>query len=66
MLNNIKDHTEFDIGSIFAQHFPNKKEVVISVSDFGLGIPDKVRELGTKVPAWIICFKQSSSTMAGK
>lgn len=44
LFNNIQDHTTHDFGSIFVQHFPNDKEVTISVSDLGLGIPEKVRE----------------------
>jgi anti-sigma regulatory factor (Ser/Thr protein kinase) len=48
LFNNIKDHTRYDIGSIFVQQFPNAGTIDICVSDFGLGIPDKVRE---KVPS---------------
>jgi anti-sigma regulatory factor (Ser/Thr protein kinase) len=44
LFNNIQDHTRYDIGSIFVQHFPREHSIVISVSDFGLGIPAKVRE----------------------
>lgn len=44
LFNNIKDHTKHDIGSIFVQHYPKEKRVTISVSDFGIGIPAKVRE----------------------
>ena len=44
LFNNIQDHTRYDIGSIFVQHFPNVHGITISVSDFGLGIPIKVRE----------------------
>jgi hypothetical protein len=44
LFNNIKDHTQFDIGSIFVQHYPNENRVSISLSDFGLGIPEKVKE----------------------
>lgn len=44
LFNNIQDHTQYDIGSIFVQHYPNEKRVTISVSDFGLGIPDSVRK----------------------
>jgi anti-sigma regulatory factor (Ser/Thr protein kinase) len=47
LFNNIQDHTRYDIGSIFIQHFPNENSVIFSVADFGLGIPDKVR---SKVP----------------
>ena len=47
LFNNIQDHTQYDIGSIFVQHFPRENQVIISLSDFGAGIPDKVRE---KIP----------------
>jgi anti-sigma regulatory factor (Ser/Thr protein kinase) len=43
LFNNIQDHTRYDIGSIFIQHFPNENCVIFSIADFGLGIPDKVR-----------------------
>jgi anti-sigma regulatory factor (Ser/Thr protein kinase) len=44
IFNNIQDHTRHDIGSIFVQHFPKENAVVSSISDMGLGIPQKVRE----------------------
>src|SRR5262249_7423998 len=47
LFNNIQDHSRFDIGSIFVQHFPSDHAVAISLSDFGIGIPAKVRE---KIP----------------
>ena len=47
LFNNIQDHTQYDIGTICAQHFPNEARVYISLSDMGLGIPERVR---TKVP----------------
>ncbi|MBV9052720.1 MAG: hypothetical protein JO357_17665 [Hyphomicrobiales bacterium] len=47
LFNNIQDHTAYDIGSIFAQHFPNKKEIIIALSDYGRGIPASVR---TRLP----------------
>jgi hypothetical protein len=43
LFNNIQDHTRYDIGSIFIQHFPNENFVIFSVADFGLGIPETVR-----------------------
>jgi anti-sigma regulatory factor (Ser/Thr protein kinase) len=43
LFNNIQDHTRYDIGSIFVQHFPNRENVTIAVSDFGAGIPHNVR-----------------------
>jgi hypothetical protein len=44
IFNNIQDHTRYDIGSIFVQHFPHENTVTISVSDFGLGIPGNVQQ----------------------
>lgn len=44
LFNNIRDHTRYDIGSIFVQHFPRENRVVVSVSDFGIGIPENVRK----------------------
>ena len=43
LFNNIKDHTRFDIGSIFVQHYPQEKRINLSLADFGVGIPEKVR-----------------------
>jgi len=40
---NISDHSEVGIGCFFAQHYPNMHEVQVSISDFGIGIPRKVR-----------------------
>src|SRR5690606_1131781 len=33
VFNNTKDHSTLDVDSIFVQHFPNKKEVCISIAD---------------------------------
>lgn len=43
IFNNIGDHSHEQIGSIFAQHFPNKRELSICVADFGRGIPTSVK-----------------------
>lgn len=45
LFNNIKDHTRYDIGCIFVQHFPKEDRVIIAVSDFGSGIPSSVRKV---------------------
>jgi anti-sigma regulatory factor (Ser/Thr protein kinase) len=45
LFNNIKDHTRYDIGSIFVQHFPRENRIIIALSDFGLGIPERVRTI---------------------
>jgi anti-sigma regulatory factor (Ser/Thr protein kinase) len=43
LFNNIIEHTRYDIGSIFVQYFPKENRVIVALSDFGLGIPEKVR-----------------------
>jgi len=45
LFNNIKDHSSREIGSVFAQHFPNINRVGIAVADFGRGIPASVRSV---------------------
>lgn len=45
LFNNIDNHTEMDIGFIFAQHYPQKKHIKIALGDFGHGIPNKIRIL---------------------
>ena len=45
IFNNIKDHSEEGIGCCFAQHFPNKNEVLLAISDFGVGIPSQMKKL---------------------
>lgn len=47
IFHNVNDHSGVGIGCTFAQHFPNKNEIQIAVSDFGRGIPHVVR---TKLP----------------
>lgn len=43
--NNIKDHSTQSIGCSFAQHYPTKGIIQITVSDFGVGIPENVRKV---------------------
>ncbi|WP_121603768.1 ATP-binding protein [Virgibacillus sp. Bac332] len=45
IFNNIRDHAQENIGCIFAQHYPNKNEVKITISDFGVGIPENIRKI---------------------
>ncbi|KWC88860.1 STAS domain-containing protein [Burkholderia cepacia] len=45
IFNNINDHSQVNIGCIFAQHYPNKDLIQITVSDFGVGIPYRVQQL---------------------
>lgn len=45
LFNNIGDHTEEEVGSIFAQWFPNKKLLRVCIADFGVGIPNTIRRV---------------------
>lgn len=43
VFHNIDYHSGVDTGCVFAQHFPQKKRICIAISDFGIGIPTRVR-----------------------
>lgn len=43
IFNNISDHSEEHIGCIFGQYYPRKNELVIAISDFGIGIPQSIK-----------------------
>ncbi|MFQ1700491.1 ATP-binding protein [Loktanella agnita] len=45
LFNNINDHSAFDVGSVFAQWYPQKKNLQIVIADFGQGIPETVRRI---------------------
>ncbi len=43
-LNNINDHSNSNVGGfIYTQYFPKTCELIISICDFGIGIPKKVQ-----------------------
>lgn len=42
IFHNISDHSGVNVGCTYAQHFPQKKEIHVAISDFGLGIPANV------------------------
>lgn len=43
IFNNISDHSQEKIGCIFGQYYPKNKEIIIAVSDFGIGIPQSIK-----------------------
>ncbi|MFM0218248.1 STAS domain-containing protein [Paraburkholderia caledonica] len=45
IFNNINDHSGVGIGCSFAQHYPKDDTIQFTVSDFGMGIPKRVRTL---------------------
>ncbi|KQX19052.1 hypothetical protein ASD39_13990 [Sphingomonas sp. Root50] len=44
LFHNINDHSAQSTGFVHAQHYPTKREIRITVSDFGRGIPTTIRE----------------------
>jgi anti-sigma regulatory factor (Ser/Thr protein kinase) len=45
LINNISDHTIHDEGCIFGQWYPQKNEIIVSIADFGIGIPVNIRKV---------------------
>jgi anti-sigma regulatory factor (Ser/Thr protein kinase) len=43
IFHNVNDHSGVPIGCAFAQHYERTSEIQIAVSDFGVGIPSRVR-----------------------
>jgi anti-sigma regulatory factor (Ser/Thr protein kinase) len=43
LFNNIQDHSGEAAGSLFVQHHPNDRKVIVCVADFGIGIPASMR-----------------------
>ncbi|SIS88919.1 hypothetical protein SAMN05421759_105138 [Roseivivax lentus] len=60
LFNNISDHTELDVGSIFAQWYPQEHRLEMCLADFGSGIPatvGRVRENLTDEEAISLAFE---------
>ncbi len=43
LFNNISDHAAVHTGFVHAQHYPNIRQVKITISDFGIGVPTTIR-----------------------
>lgn len=43
IFNNISDHSKVNTGCVFAQFYPQSDLINISFSDFGIGIPNSIR-----------------------
>lgn len=43
VFHNIEYHSGVTSGCTFSQHFPKKRRMCIAISDFGIGIPTRVR-----------------------
>lgn len=44
VFNNIADHSTLNVGFAHIQHYPRMDEVRVTVSDFGRGIPNTIRD----------------------
>lgn len=42
IFNNVRDHAEKDSSCVFAQHYPAKNSITISIADIGVGIIDHI------------------------
>lgn len=48
VFHNIEYHSGVQTGCTFSQHFPKQNRICIAISDFGIGIPTRVR---TQIPS---------------
>lgn len=59
VFHNVDYHSGVDTGCTFSQHFPQKNRICIAISDFGVGIPHRVRtvrpELGDPEALALAC-----------
>lgn len=44
VFNNTLDHSNFESGFVHVQFYPNRNEIRVTLSDFGRGIPNSIRE----------------------
>ncbi|MNW51809.1 Histidine kinase-, DNA gyrase B-, and HSP90-like ATPase [compost metagenome] len=45
IFNNIIDHSSENAGSVFIQQYPKEDKVMVSISDFGVGIPSSIQNI---------------------
>lgn len=45
IFNNVEDHSSKSIACVHMQHYPQKNEIQITISDFGQGIPTNIRKI---------------------
>lgn len=45
VFNNIIDHSSENTGSVFIQQYPKENTVMVSISDFGVGIPSSIQNI---------------------
>lgn len=50
VFHNIEYHSGVAVAGTFSEHMPEKKEICIAVSDFGVGIPKNVRTVIPRLP----------------
>jgi anti-sigma regulatory factor (Ser/Thr protein kinase) len=44
VINNIRDHSDTKVWSCFSQHYPQKNNISLAISDLGVGIPTTIRK----------------------
>ena len=45
IFNNIEDHSNQNLGCVFAQNYPAYNEIKLAISDFGVGIPFNIQRV---------------------
>lgn len=48
--NNVADHSTMATGFVHSQHYPNAHQLRITLSDFGLGIPETIKAVYGEMP----------------
>lgn len=65
LFNNISDHTDTGVGSVFCQWYPNESRLMLALADIGVGIPEKVRSVEpdlADLPALFRAFEDGFSS----
>ncbi len=66
LFNNIDDHTEFETGCVFGQWHPKEKQIIISIADFGQGIPNTVRRVKPELDDTAAIIKAAEDGFSSK
>ena len=66
LFNNIDDHTTFETGCVFAQWHPQEDKILISIADFGQGIPDTVRRVKPELDDTAAILKAAEDGFSSK
>lgn len=49
IFSNIRHHSTINTACIVSQYFPKQRSIILSISDFGIGIPSNIRKIKPKI-----------------